>query len=80
MKNKVFLKFLLSVLLILIGFSSSAQEATYFVSKHKSEHAPETWEAKWISLHGATYEDKNHVMLARKSFDLASALNTKRVV
>jgi alpha-L-rhamnosidase len=70
MKKNIFLKFLLAVFLIQIGFSSSAQEAKYFVSKDKSEYAPETWEAKWISLPGSTHEDKNHVMLARKSFEI----------
>lgn len=79
MNQKFYLKFLALIFLTLIGFSSSAQEATYFVSKNKSEHAPKTWEAKWISLLGATNKDKNHVMLARKSFELASKVKEAKL-
>jgi alpha-L-rhamnosidase len=79
MKKTVYFKILLSIFFILCGFITSAQEASYFVSKDKSEYAPETWKAKWISLSGATYEDKNHVMLARKSFDLGSKAREARL-
>jgi alpha-L-rhamnosidase len=79
MKKNIFLKFLLPIFLIQIGFSSSAQEARYFVSKDKSEYAPETWEAKWISLPGSTHEDKNHVLLARKSFEIDTKTTEARL-
>jgi len=61
-----------NILLLILFWASllSAQEATYYVSKDASAHSPERWEAKWISLKGLTHEDYNHVMLARKSFDL----------
>jgi len=79
MRQTDYFKTLLSIFLILSGFISSAQEATYFVSKDKSEFAPETWEAKWICLPEVTHEDQNHIMLARKSFELASKVKEARL-
>jgi len=79
MRKTINIKTLLSILLIQIGFASSAQEAGYFVSRDKSEYAPETWEAKWISLPGATHDDQNHVMLVRRSFELGAKVNEARL-
>lgn len=77
--RKYCLKMLILFFLILNGFVSSAQEVTYFVSKDKSEYAPEIWEAKWICLPEATHQDRNHVMLARKNFELESEIKKARL-
>jgi hypothetical protein len=70
----------LLLLSLLIGCATSyAQELKYFVSKDATEFAPEIWEAKWISIPEMTYEDKNHVMLARKSFVIKEKLSEARL-
>jgi hypothetical protein len=48
----------------------AAQDVVHLYSTTASELAPAQWEAKWIWLPGVDHTDKNHVMLARKSFEL----------
>ncbi len=69
MKNKIHL--LLLLLMIICCYNQiEAQTTKHFYSVSTDELTPNEWQAKWIWLPGISNTDKNHYMLARKSFFL----------
>lgn len=69
-------RILLFGIIILLTVSCLAQErAISFPQRHlystmPGELVPETWKGKWIWIPGVSNRDRNHYMLARKTFTL----------
>lgn len=73
-KKKIFLNVVLLLFTsFLMRFSEkvSAQNRHYFFINESSEKAPIDWKAKWIWLPRTSNQDKNHVIIARKKFNIS---------
>lgn len=74
----VIIKLFLLVFFINISIDSYAQDSRHLYSINSEKFSPDKWKAKWIWLEDVSNTERNHYMLARKSFELSE--NTSNAI